>query len=70
MIWIILYIAVASVAIFGLLVAADYVDVLEDRWGDLCLIRYIVCGIFWPVCLLPAAAYLAALYYISARKEN
>lgn len=57
--YIFLYIMIASGAIFGLLVAADKWTELEKPAG------YVVCGIFWPVAVLPAAAYLAAAWYIN-----
>jgi ABC-type multidrug transport system permease subunit len=60
--FLILYVLVASGAIFGLLVAAD-------KWTELdSTVGYVLCGIFWPVAALPAAAYIAAAWY--AQRED
>lgn len=65
MVWlyIFLYILVASAVIFGLLVAADRYTELEFPCG------YVICGIFWPVAALPAAAYIAAAWYINREDD-
>ena len=57
----IICVAVASVSIFGLLVAAaKYTDSdMEFPMG------YVLCGIFWPVALLPAVGYIAAGWYLN-----
>lgn len=57
----IIYVAVSSVSIFGLLVgAAKYTDSdMEFPMG------YVLCGIFWPVALLPAVGYIAAGWYLN-----
>lgn len=62
LICIFLYVAVAGVAIFGLLVAAYRFTDLDDT------LPWILCGVFWPVTSLPAIGYLAAAWYIN-RKE-
>ena len=60
----IIYVAIASAAIFGLLVAASkYTD--SDMEFP---IGYVLCGIFWPVALLPAVGYIAAGWYLN--REN
>ena len=60
-IYLLLYVAIASVSIFGLLVgAAKYTDSdMEFPMG------YVLCGIFWPVALLPAVGYIAAGWYLN-----
>lgn len=58
------YLAIAGAAIFGLLVAAaKYTDSDLDY-----PIGYVLCGIFWPVALLPAAGYIAAGWYLNREK--
>ena len=66
MIWfyIFLYIAIASAAIFGLLVAAAKYTDLE--WPG----AYVICGIFWPVAALPAAAYIAVGWYLNRGADS
>lgn len=57
-----IYVLIASGAIFALLVAAA-------KWTELDMpMGYVICGIFWPVAALPAAAYIAAAWYVQ-RKE-
>lgn len=56
--YLILYVLIASGVIFGLLVAAAKWTGLDMPMG------YVVCGIFWPVAALPAAAYIAAAWYV------
>lgn len=59
-----LYVVIASVSIFGLLVtAAKYTD--SDMEFP---IGYVLCGILWPVALLPAAGYIAAGWYLNREK--
>ena len=61
--YLILYVLIASGAIFGLLVAAAKWTELELPGG------YVICGALWPVAALPAAAYIAAAWY-AQRGEN
>lgn len=58
---IIVYVAIASASIFGLLVGAyKYTESdLEFPVG------WVICGIFWPVALLPAIGYIAAGWYLN-----
>lgn len=62
MIWILCiigYSVVAAGCVFGLLVAAGkYVEEYDYEAGAL-----VVCGALWPVAALPAAAYIAAMWY-------
>lgn len=53
-----LYVLIASGAIFGLLVAADKWTELNWPGG------YVICGALWPVAALPAAAYIAAAWFV------
>lgn len=59
-----IYVLIASGAIFALLVAAAKWTKLDMPMG------YVICGIFWPVAALPAAAYVAAAWYIIRKEEE
>lgn len=63
LLYIFLYILIASGCIFGLLVMAEMHTDLEWPW------MYIACGMLWPVAALPAAAYIAAAWYLN-REEG
>ena len=66
MIWFLfaLYVLIASGAIFGLLVAAARHEAAQiPPWV------YVACGMLWPVAALPAAAFIAAAWYIN-REDN
>lgn len=56
-VYLILYVLIASLAIFGLLVAAHKWTELDNPVG------YVLCGLLWPVAALPAIAYIAAAWY-------
>ena len=64
MIWIILYIAVASMVTFALIVGAhsftDWKISVDFPWP-------VISGIFWPVAAPIAGAYIAALWYLNNR---
>lgn len=62
--YLILYVLVASGAIFGLLVAADKWTELDEPIG------YVICGALWPLAALPAAAYIAAAWYVQREVDN
>lgn len=66
LLYIFLYVLIASVAVFGLLVGAYTYTVNPKDWP------WVLCGIFWPVAGLPAAAYIAAGWYLNreAGKRN
>lgn len=66
MIWIILYVLIASAAVFGLKWACINLDIRNDS-GDHVQLAPIVCGIFWPVAAPIYAAYLAAIWYSERR---
>ena len=58
---IIIYMTIAGVAIFGLLVAAA-----KYTGSNMELpIGWVLCGIFWPVALIPAIGYIAAGWYLN-----
>lgn len=57
--YIISYCAVAALSIFGLTVAGNKYTGIEQNFG------WVLCGIFWPVALLPAAGYIAAGWYLN-----
>lgn len=59
MIWIILYILIASAATFALLVTATKIDAYDGDfpWP-------VLCGIFWPFAVPIAAAFIAAKWYL------
>ena len=63
LLWIVLgcllYGLIASVCIFGLLVAAE--RYMNGDYYEEC--AFVWCGVFWPVAVLPAAAYIAAMWY-------
>lgn len=59
--YLILYVLIASGAIFGLLVAAHRWTELDWPGG------YVICGALWPVAALPAVAYIAAAWYVQRR---
>lgn len=59
---IILYIVVAAASIFGLIVASEKYAGIKNRFG---YDSWIAAGIFWPVALLPCAAYIAAMWYLN-----
>lgn len=56
-----IYVVVAAASVFGLLVGAGkYTDSdLEFPVG------WVLCGVFWPVALLPAIGYIAAGWYLN-----
>lgn len=58
-IYIILYCAIVGASIFGLTVAGNKHTGIEDNIG------WVLCGIFWPVALLPAIGYIAAGWYLN-----
>ena len=62
---IIIYMAIAGVAIFGLLVAAAKYTGSNMEFP----IGWVLCGICWPVALLPAIGYIAAGWYLNREKE-
>lgn len=64
MFYIFLYIMIASGCIFGLLVGAAKHTDLEYPIG------YVLCGLFWPVAALPAAAYIAAAWYTNREEQH
>ena len=64
LLYLILYVLIASGAIFGLLVAADRWTELDDPMG------YVICGALWPLAALPAAAYIAAAWYVNRRDHE
>lgn len=53
-----LYVAIASGCIFALLMAAEkYMG--EGYYEEA---TFVLCGVFWPLAALPAAAYIAAMW--------
>lgn len=56
-----IYMAIAGVTIFGLLVAAHKYTGSNLEYP----IGWVLCGIFWPVALLPAVGYIAAGWYLN-----
>ena len=58
---IVIYTAIAGGVIFGLLVGAAKYTGSELEYP----IGWVLCGIFWPVTLLPAAGYIAAGWYLN-----
>lgn len=60
MIWIILYILIAAVATFGLLIGSAYDPKCDFPWP-------VVCGIFWPLAGPIAAAFIAAKWYLNSK---
>ena len=65
-IFILIYTAIAGGVIFGLLVGAAKYTGSELEFP----IGWIICGIFWPVTLLPAAGYIAAGWYLNREYGN
>ena len=61
MIWIVLYIVVAAILTFALIIGADAFadwDVRQDfPWP-------VISGIFWPIAAPIAGAYIAAMWYM------
>lgn len=57
----IIYMAIASVAIFGLLVTAAKYTGSNMEFP----IGWVLCGIFWPVALPLAIGYIAAGWYLN-----
>ena len=53
------YVMIMSVCVFFLLIEAEKYTKLEKPWV------YILCSIFWPVAVMPAAAYILAGWYIN-----
>lgn len=65
--WILLgYTAVAGACIFGFLVAAE---ICTDFDPDTDATLFVVCGILWPLTLLPVTGYLAAGWYLNNRNH-
>lgn len=62
----VIYLAVAGASIFGLLVAAAKFTGSNMEFP----IGWVLCGIFWPVALLPAMGYLAAGWYLNRKNMN
>ena len=60
MTWIILYILIASVAVFGLCYVRQHIG--QRSWSD-DLVVPVICGVLWPVCAPIYGAYLAAVWY-------
>lgn len=65
-IFILIYTAIAGAAIFGFLVGAAKHTGSELEFP----IGWVLCGIFWPVTLLPAAGYIAAGWYLNRCDGN
>ena len=59
----ILYMAIAGAAIFGLLVGAARFTGSDMEHP----IGWVLCGICWPVALLPAIGYIAAGWYLNRK---
>lgn len=57
----IIYMAIAGAAIFGLLVGARKYTGSDLEFP----IGWVLCGICWPVALLPAIGYIAAGWYLN-----
>jgi ABC-type multidrug transport system permease subunit len=57
---------ISGVSIFGLLVAAAKFTGSNMEFP----IGWVLCGIFWPVALLPAVGYLAAGWYLNRKNMN
>lgn len=65
-IYIIMYMAVAGASVFGLLVGAyKFTDYDLDF-----PVGWVLCGIFWPVALLPAIGYIAAGWYLNRNESE
>lgn len=60
----ILYVLIASGTIFGLLVAAS-----KQEAAQIPPAIYVACGMLWPVAALPAAAFVAAAWYINREED-
>lgn len=63
---IVIYIAIESASIFGLLVAAAKFTGSDMEFP----IGWVLCGIFWPVALLPAISYIVAGWYLNREREE
>ena len=59
---IILYIAIATASIFGLIVTSEKYAGIKNEFG---YGGWIAAGIFWPVALLPCAGYIVAMWYLN-----
>ncbi len=62
--FLILYVLIASGAIFGLLVAAS-----KHEAAQIAPWIYVACGMLWPVAALPAAAYIAAAWFVQREDQ-
>ena len=58
--------AIAGAAIFGLLVAAAKYTGSDMEFP----LGWVLCGIFWPLALLPAIGYIAAGWYLNREKSE
>lgn len=63
---IIVYAVITAAAIFGLLVGARKYTGSDLEFP----IGWVLCGIFWPVALLPAIGYIAAGWYINRSTDD
>lgn len=63
MIWVILYILIAAIFTFALLVGAVKTDSYDGGfpWP-------VLCGIFWPLAGPIAAAFIAAIWFLNSEK--
>lgn len=61
-----IYMLISGVSIFGLLVAAAKFTGSNMEFP----IGWVLCGIFWPVAMLPAIGYLAAGWYLNRKKAS
>lgn len=63
--WILLYIAIASICTF-------FLDVTAEKYArfqpDFDFPWPVLCGIFWPVAVPIAAAYIAAQWYLDSEE--